>query len=260
MSAYDHELNKPDPKPRSFLQYISVGKSLSAPHGEVHPIVEKIAEALLRLSSYNIEDKVVENRRHKHRYILDLLMQEPDQKFRKKYLGLIKKLAVERYIPEKDEWENKWCKPIKILAKKIVQTEELKPEADEFLKWDDNSCLFPGVCPTTKSQNNIFYHEKNGRGLSIQVGSIHSVKGQTHTATLILETFWNGHNLETLLPWICCSSMGWSAGKQQKSRLKSHYVAMTRPSHLLCLAMKRSSVDNNALVLLKENGWKVLEI
>jgi DNA helicase-2/ATP-dependent DNA helicase PcrA len=262
MAAYDHELNKSDPKPGTFLQYISAGNSLAQHIGETYPMVEKIAEALFRLSSYSIEQKVIERRRHKHRYILDLLMQDPDQKFREKYLGLIKKLSVDFCYPNKDEWEKRWCEPIKTLAKKIAGTEELKPGADEFLRWDDDLYHFTVDTQVTKSKSNIFTHEKNGRAVSVKVGSIHSVKGQTHTATLVLETFFNGHNLEKLLPWLSGKSSGWKKknGPQQKNRLKSHYVAMTRPTHLLCLAMKRSSVDNDVLVLLKKNGWKVREI
>ncbi|NQY38238.1 MAG: ATP-dependent helicase [Alteromonadaceae bacterium] len=262
MAAYDHELNKSDPKPSTFLQYISLGKSLSEHQGETYPMVEKIAEALLRLSSFNTEQKVIERRRHKYRYILDLLMQETDLKSRETYLRLIKKLSVECYFPSKDEWENKWCEHIKKLAQKIAGTEELKLEADEFLRWDDNSYFLSEDGKITKPKSNTFSHEKNGREISIKVGSIHSVKGHTHTATLVFETFWNDHNLEKLLPWIYGDTKGWNKknGERQKNRLKSHYVAMTRPTHLLCLAMKRSSVDNDALVLLKKNGWKVREI
>ncbi|NRB39738.1 MAG: UvrD-helicase domain-containing protein [Pseudomonadales bacterium] len=258
MNAYDHQLNKYEPKLGTFLQYISVGKDLSQTVGETYPMVEKIAEALLRLSSYSTEQKVIEKRRNKHRYILDLLIQESDQK--EIYLRLIKKLSVERYFPSKDEWETKWCKYIKRLAEKIAGANELNLEADEFLRWDDYSYISTQDGLANKTQNNIFLHNKNGRNVPIKVGSIHSVKGQTHTATLVLETFWHEHNLEKLLPWLQGGKKGWETGERQKSRLKSHYVAMTRPTHLLCLGMKKSSVDNNAKVLLKKNGWEIREI
>ncbi|MCF6258477.1 MAG: UvrD-helicase domain-containing protein [Gammaproteobacteria bacterium] len=262
IDTYDHELNKADPKPNSFLQYLSAGKSLSEQQGETYPMIEKIAEALLRLSSYSIEQKVIERRRYKHRYVLDLLKQDSDCWFREKYLGLINKLAVDNYIPGKEEWEKKWCKPIKVLAKKIVGAEELKAEADEFLKWDDGLFSSTEKDQITKPRNNIFLHSKNGREISIKVGSIHSVKGQTHTATLVFETFWNAHNLKKLLPWLSGDSSGWKrgSGTQQKSRLKSHYVAMSRPTHLLCLAMKRKHINDDMLVALKGNGWKVCEM
>ena len=99
------------------------------------------------------------------------------------------------------------------------------------------------------------------------MGSIHSVKGQTHTATLVLETFWNAHNLEKLKPWIVRPKMenAWkkSDGPEQKTRIKIHYVAMTRPTHLLCLAMKRSSfekdgvLDQEVIQKLKQRGWQI---
>jgi len=101
------------------------------------------------------------------------------------------------------------------------------------------------------------------------VGSIHSVKGETHTATLVLETFWKDrsgrHNLELLLPWLNgTNSGGTQIGVQQQTRLKIHYVAMTRPSHLLCLAMKRSTFENDQGVLeqsmldqIRNHGWQI---
>jgi hypothetical protein len=43
---------------------------------------------------------------------------------------------------------------------------------------------------------------KMGNKVDIRVGSIHSVKGETHTGTLVMETFWYGDSLEALLPWL----------------------------------------------------------
>jgi len=109
--------------------------------------------------------------------------------------------------------------------------------------------------------------ESQKRQVAIQVGSIHSVKGKTHTATLVLEMFWqdrNGrHNLQLLSPWLRAEQTGGlGAGAQQQSRLKLHYVAMGRPTHLLCLAMKRStfakadgSLDEELVRKLKDHGW-----
>jgi len=99
----------------------------------------------------------------------------------------------------------------------------------------------------------------------IRVGSIHSVKGETHTATLVLETFWYDHHLENTVPWLTGSKSGAeSAGTRQSTRLKLHYVAMTRPTHLLCLAMKRSTFENgdgesdqNSIGALEHHGWQV---
>ncbi|MFH0873216.1 MAG: hypothetical protein V1878_12130 [bacterium] len=78
-------------------------------------------------------------------------------------------------------------------------------------------------------------------------------------------TFYIKHNLEQLLPWLCgnnCGGIG--ASEPQQSRLKLHYVAMTRPAHLLCLAMKMNTFkcDNGDLnqelkQKLEQRGWQV---
>jgi len=54
---------------------------------------------------------------------------------------------------------------------------------------------------------------------------------------------------------------------EQSYRLKLHYVAMTRPEHLLCLAMKRSTFEDGAgnlkkdmITKLEQQGWQVKPI
>ncbi len=42
--------------------------------------------------------------------------------------------------------------------------------------------------------------------------------------------------------------------------MRQLYVAMSRPKHLLCLAIHKDRVDENAEKLLKENGWDIIKI
>lgn len=122
-----------------------------------------------------------------------------------------------------------------------------------------------GRLGSTAAGQRLLAYPHDAPKVHIRVGSIHSVKGETHTATLVLETFWYDHNLEKLLPWLNGSKCGSkSAGKQQTTRLKLHYVAMTRPTHLLCLAMKRRTLENEEGELddsligdLESHGWRV---
>ena len=44
------------------------------------------------------------------------------------------------------------------------------------------------------------------------------------------------------------------------SRLRQHYVAMTRPSHLVCLAMRESCWTNADVAALKNRGWRVARV
>jgi hypothetical protein len=94
----------------------------------------------------------------------------------------------------------------------------------------------------------------------MRVGSIHSAKGETHTATLVLETYWYSHNLNDLVPWLSGLRLGGAGiGARQQTKLKTHYVAMTRPTHLLCLAVMQSTLDchNGLAEDLVSAGWLV---
>jgi DNA helicase-2/ATP-dependent DNA helicase PcrA len=142
----------------------------------------------------------------------------------------------------------------------------LSQEATRFLIWNvvgDESCL----SSTRRSQDNIFRYPSDEPKVYIGIGSIHSVKGKEHTATLVLETYWHKHNLKALIPWITGNQKGWkkSDGIRLQTRLKVHYVAMTRPTHLLCLAMKRSTfesggdLDKELVKSVEQRGWRILD-
>lgn len=94
----------------------------------------------------------------------------------------------------------------------------------------------------------------------MRVGSIHSVKGETHSATLVLDTFYRKHHLTMLKPWLLGKQSGGSGSKTLLSRLRQHYVAMTRPSHLLCLAMREDCLSETDLAELKNRGWRVARV
>ena len=69
-----------------------------------------------------------------------------------------------------------------------------------------------------------------------------------------------------MAPWFLGEqSNGDGVGKRDTQRLLQTYVAMTRPSHLLCLAIPRSAlgggdaIDQN-IETLKGRGWRVAKI
>ena len=92
------------------------------------------------------------------------------------------------------------------------------------------------------------------------------MKGQTHLATMLLNTFWYGHSSMKMLPWLLGQKANASAaGDRDRRRLVQSYVAMTRPTHLICLAVLRSTfgkgrVFADQLVALASRGWCVAEI
>jgi len=256
---YDPELTKHDPTPQTFMQYVFAGQGKSELQHETHAMVEKIAEGFLRLSYFTTGEKSLARPKHHHRHILKLLETSPD--IREKYQNLIVQFSVKQEKPTRETWEGHWCGIVRGIAEAIAGC-PLSEEADGFLMWNDKPVTSAAAPDANRSRNNIFCYRKNGREVSIQAGSIHSVKGQTHTATLVLETFWYDHNLEFILPWFTQKKHGWKKadGVRQEARLKLHYVAMTRPSHLLCLAMKQGVLNDEQINAIRTHGWRLLQV
>lgn len=263
---YDPELSSREPKPQTFVQYVFAGLGKSQTTGETYFAVEKIAEGILRLAGMIEGGSTHPHRRHSHRYVLKLL--EEWGGVRESYENLIAKFVVERDIPTKETWSGHWRDIVRGIANTIAGASQYNSEASGFLEWKDG--LGDSVSPpiAQKSRDNIFRFSKNGKDVAVRVGSVHSVKGETHTATLVLETFWYDHNLESIKDWLCADQKGDAGqGVRIQNRLKIHYVAMTRPTHLLCLAIKRSTFENDggglnhhAVEQLESRGWHVKQV
>ena len=104
------------------------------------------------------------------------------------------------------------------------------------------------------------------RHVDIRLGSIHSVKGQTHLATLVLSTHWHDHSSDRILPWLLGIKLNENgAGPRDCRRLLQAYVAMTRPTHMICLALRRSALGDtsaftHAVGTLTSRGWRVAQL
>jgi ATP-dependent DNA helicase UvrD/PcrA len=114
---------------------------------------------------------------------------------------------------------------------------------------------------SSQPRDNVFRHPAANPKVQLRVGSIHSVKGETHTATLVLDSYYHKHHLATLKPWLVGKKVGkGSEGDRNQSRLKQHYVAMTRPTHLLCLAIREDALSAEEISLLKGRSWRVARV
>lgn len=107
------------------------------------------------------------------------------------------------------------------------------------------------------SSNTIRYTDKSGRTVDILLGSIHSEKGRTHLATLVLDTFWYDRNLISILPWVAGSKKLGKIGDRDLKRLRCHYVAFTRPRGLLCVAIPSNTISAETIDSLQKRGWKI---
>jgi ATP-dependent exoDNAse (exonuclease V) beta subunit len=80
----------------------------------------------------------------------------------------------------------------------------------------------------------------------------------------VLESYHQSHHLKKLIPWLIGKRPKAGADNTGetdalKERLKLHYVGMTRPSHLLCLAMRKDAFKPAELELMRERNWLVIE-
>lgn len=111
----------------------------------------------------------------------------------------------------------------------------------------------------------------------IKLGSVHSVKGHTHCATMYIETEY--HSYET-------NKLNFTLKEATKTReavfannplyfqeqnisskpnvrsneaLKMMYVGFSRPTHLLCFAVRKENVESD-LDKYRDSGWNVVEV
>ena len=244
------------------MQCVLLGMRRAEATGEAHFAVDKIAEGLLRLSGMNDSRKALPKRMHPHRYILKLL--EKGAPAEAHYRDLVASVAELRQPLYSSDVERLLASSCATNRRNNCRSQFHSSEADEFLKWGSEPTSSESSPGAQMPHDNIYRHLRANAQVSIRV-TIHSVKGETHAATLVMETFWYEHNLKALLPWLSGDeSGGTSEGGRQQLRLKIHYVAMTRPAHLLCLAMKRSEIENamsksgqTVMQKLTERGWKI---
>ena len=123
-----------------------------------------------------------------------------------------------------------------------------------FIKWCQDDMIALG-----NEKVNTLCFSKDGLSVDVRFGSIHSVKGMTHLATLVVETFRKTDNIKKILPWLSDGTKK-KPNPNDSSRMKCLYVAMTRAMGLVCIALPKQSVCERDLVCLKKIGWNIEDL
>lgn len=103
--------------------------------------------------------------------------------------------------------------------------------------------------------SNIYLHPQYGEQIKIEVCTIHAAKGQTHTATLYLETFFYQYDIGRIIAYLK-GNHTLPTQKLVRTNLRMAYVGMSRPSHLLCVAVHNANISDH-LDKLREAGWEI---
>jgi hypothetical protein len=119
------------------------------------------------------------------------------------------------------------------------------------------------VPQASASSNNKYENVFIKGDIKIEVATVHSAKGQTHTATLYLESFYDkGHGhyeSERLAKQFKGNLIAVNEIKVVKQSARMVYVGFSRPTHLLCFAVHKERFDAN-LNDVDRNKWEIVEL
>jgi DNA helicase-2/ATP-dependent DNA helicase PcrA len=127
----------------------------------------------------------------------------------------------------------------------------------------------PQISPQQVQDFKIKSNTFNLDNIEVKVGTVHSAKGQTHTATLYLETFYErgygnyeSQRLRNQIKDIKLSDTlkELQAGHDKvRKSAKMAYVGFSRPTHLLCFAIHINRF-NECLLDINQDVWNVIDI
>lgn len=264
-NGYAVELSRKDPSPRTLAQYVRAAQGLVDHGRSLSSGVEKIASGTLELARRLGDIGDLKRKARTHRVIVDAL--EGATASLTAYRSFLRNFLVERTVLSEDSWSSH-AEVLTAVAVALCRGETDTSRAERFLAWPNDARSLDALASSSSGDlgPNIFRVNGGSGTIGIRLGSIHSVKGQTHLATLLLSTYWHSHSAKEMMPWLLGEkSNGQRVGTRNTQRLLHTYVAMTRPSHLLCLAIPRSAFgDDQALdqkiARLKGRGWRVVKV
>lgn len=160
-----------------------------------------------------------------------------------------------RYATETEElWSEsleRLLTALEFLTKRDVQV----PDVDET-KFEANTRVPLAVQPGGANTLRI---EAFGKSFDLLLSTIAGVKGETHLATLVLESCVNKHyDLSELIPYLQGQE---TASKvtdlERKSQLHNIFVAVTRAKRMVAIAVHSDRVPEASLPLMQAAGWAI---
>lgn len=137
----------------------------------------------------------------------------------------------------------------------------INPNALDFIAYDN---FLPPEHEEQRCATNMYQCDN---GLNIEVSTIHSVKGETHDATLILETKYSQYfDIKESLDFLIEDEKTRPVENYERPTLKTSiqasflkrlYVAASRPRHLLCLALHMDNITDEQIKALHAKCWQI---
>jgi hypothetical protein len=173
---------------------------------------------------------------------------------------LLDRIAVGNALWNADSW-NAFCDELTLM---IGIHGALTEAATTYLEFvvagaADHDELVPQPSKTS------FEHD----GVTVSLGSIHSVKGKTVDGLLVVETeVWRGQalanramDLATVLPHAFgIEDRDFTANIAQLAAATNIFVAVTRPRQLLACAVRKAAVTGDLVEAARAQGWHVCDL
>lgn len=115
----------------------------------------------------------------------------------------------------------------------------LMDEAKKYL----SEKVLSGIRERTVNTKNIYKPNIDGIEIEIPLNTVHSVKGETHSATLYLETKFYKNSILYFIEQLKGNVVN-NIDESNKKALRIAHVAFSRPTHLLCIAIHKDNISN----------------
>lgn len=263
--SYRSDTTKTSFKPRTFAEGAHIARRSAMREPTASSAVELLTSCLASLGELAFPNSSVQLRGRHKASVEEKLATKPEA-FARYRECLQQILFVSSEVTQLD-WVKIIAPKLLLLAAALRDAEGVAadPLGQQYLAWE------PAPVATEAGESggalvNTYRYQEGNDGVDVRMSSIHSEKGKTHAATLILETFRKTHFIQKLMPWL---ERGKAAAKRPPDSAKKDmmlmYVGMTRPTHMLCLAIRKSSLGEGAVgdkrrVALETAGWSILEL
>jgi len=264
-NGYEPSIRAKAHHPGTLVEYILIGQRKALENSTFGEAVNDIGFAVLHLLRLQVGDAPASVRNRYHRVVIEKLGNVAASSYRTLVLELLENQTPVNPL----KWTSLKARFLTLLGV-LGGGQAPSTAALSFLSWPQR--LHPGLTQQERGkslgQANTYHHESGGRAVDICLGSIHSVKGETLLATLLLDVF-NQHYfsksligpLRNLPP----TKKDKKPGVFDLKHRRLAYVAMTRPTHLLCLAIRASTLglgadENRCIQELEAQGWQVRRI
>ena len=262
-AGYQSSASKQSYRPRTLAEYILAAQALAQSGGPLHQCVDSVAFGIAHLA--NLLAGTAHLKAHSRQHLqIERRLSDADEA-KAIYRSVLTCFLIDRNALTRDLWIA-LCPNLKLLAATLSCGDADSPAGNDFLTWRDTvNQPQPAVQNQVQAAALNTYRCIDGSAsVDIRLSSIHAAKGQTHLATLVLETFNKSHFLHSLMPWLVGNHQNGTkcANDMADQRLLQIYVAMTRPTHLLCLALRSGSLGvgdaykSNQEKLIAR-GWRI---